>query len=75
MHLGKVNWTAFDHDCKLALAELALLLQKVVDMTAGTKMLVSNLGAEVTSEDLQELFEEHGGPLEKNGPPRRLEFG
>ena len=33
--------------------------------TAGTKMLVSNLGAEVTSEDLQELFEEHGGPLKK----------
>eukprot|EP00802_Teleaulax_amphioxeia_P028124 Tamp_29692.p3 GENE.Tamp_29692~~Tamp_29692.p3 ORF type:complete len:152 (+),score=36.08 Tamp_29692:54-458(+) len=33
--------------------------------TAGTKMLVSNLGPEVTSEDLQELFEEHGGPLKK----------
>jgi hypothetical protein len=32
----------------------------------GTKMLVSNLGAEVTSEDLQDLFEEHGGPLKKN---------
>jgi hypothetical protein len=31
MHLGKVNWTAFDHDCKQALAELALLLQKVVE--------------------------------------------
>jgi len=31
--------------------------------TAGTRMSVSNLGPEVTDEDLQELFEEHGGPL------------
>jgi hypothetical protein len=36
MHLGKVNWTAFDHDCKQALAELALLLQKVVDINPAT---------------------------------------
>lgn len=33
--------------------------------TAGTKMLVSNLGPEVTDEDLEELFEEHGGPIKK----------
>lgn len=26
-------------------------------------MLVSNLGPEVTDEDLQEIFEEHGGPI------------
>jgi hypothetical protein len=33
--------------------------------TAGTKMLVSNLGPEVTDEDLEELFQEHGGPIKK----------
>ena len=33
--------------------------------TAGIKMLVSNLGPEVTDEDLEELFEEHGGPIKK----------
>ena len=33
--------------------------------TAGTKMLVSNLGPEVTDEDLKELFVEHGGPIKK----------
>ena len=33
--------------------------------TAGTKMLVSNLGPEVTDEDLDELFTEHGGPIKK----------
>jgi hypothetical protein len=45
---------------------LQLALVGVDGAPPGTKMLVSNLGAEVTSEDLQELFEEHGGPLEKN---------
>jgi hypothetical protein len=33
--------------------------------TAGTKILVSNLGPEVTDEDLEELFQEHGGPIKK----------
>jgi hypothetical protein len=33
--------------------------------TAGTKMLVSNLGPDVSSDDLSELFEEHGGPIKK----------
>lgn len=35
------------------------------ELTTGVKMLVSNLGPEVTEEDLQELFTEHGGPLKK----------
>lgn len=33
--------------------------------TAGTKVLVSNLGPDVSSDDLSELFEEHGGPIKK----------
>lgn len=28
-------------------------------------MLVSNLGPEVTDEDLEELFTDHGGPVKK----------
>ncbi len=56
MHLGKVNWTAFDHDCKLALAELALLLQKVVDINPATLC---------KEEEEEEEKEEEGGGEEE----------
>ena len=57
MHLGKVNWTAFDHDCKLALAELALLLQKVVDINPATLCK--------EDEEEEEKEEEGGGEEEE----------
>jgi RNA recognition motif-containing protein len=38
---------------------------KELSLSTGTKMLVSNLGPEVTDEDLEELFTENGGPVKK----------
>mmetsp|Transcript_24862 Transcript_24862/g.62760 ORF Transcript_24862/g.62760 Transcript_24862/m.62760 type:complete len:296 (-) Transcript_24862:187-1074(-) len=35
------------------------------ELSTGIKMLISNLGPEVTEEDLQDLCTEHGGPVKK----------